>query len=49
MTAFLHFPQADHVAVLQDGEVAESGRYTELMSRPDSLLAGLMKGGKVET
>lgn len=41
--------KADHVAVLQDGEVAEGGGYIELMSRPDGLLAGLMKGGRVDT
>lgn len=34
------------MAVLQDGVVAESGSYTELMAKPDGLLATLMEGGK---
>lgn len=42
------FRQADYVAVLQDGEVAESGHYEELMARPDGLLVSLMNGEKLQ-
>ncbi len=36
--------QADNIAVLQGGAVAEQGKFSELMAKPDSLLGNLMEG-----
>ncbi|CAM9708259.1 unnamed protein product [Scytosiphon promiscuus] len=37
--------KADSVAVIQDGTIAEQGGFSELMAKPDGLLANLMEGG----
>lgn len=33
------------MAVLQGGAVAEQGKFSDLMAKPDGLLANLMEGG----
>eukprot|EP00903_Cladosiphon_okamuranus_P017844 g16422.t1 len=38
--------KADSVAVLQGGTVAEQGKFSDLMAKPDGLLATLMEGGQ---
>ncbi|CAM9270352.1 unnamed protein product, partial [Hapterophycus canaliculatus] len=37
--------KADSVAVLQGGVIAEQGVFSDLMAKPDGLLANLMEGG----
>jgi len=34
---------ADHIVVLQDGEIVESGRHQELFARPDGVYASLYR------
>ena len=40
--------RADALLILQDGEVAETGSYDQLVSDPDSLFSGLLRTGLEE-
>lgn len=50
-TAFFVFrtTQADYVAVLHEGRVAESGTYASLMSKDGGVLVELMEGVQKQT
>lgn len=42
-------PDVDKILVLREGKIAETGSYDELIARPDSVLAGLVKTHVDET